>query len=80
MAEGNSEGTVWAEHKRLEDFPGTLTEQLRALLRAFGCDDNIPVHIYTFKNKGAVAIYRVLIMIPRELTPFEPTPRGEGWS
>ena len=80
MAEGNSEGSVWVEHKKLEDFQGTLTEQLQSLLRAFGCDDNIPVHVYTFKNEGKVDQYRVLVMIPRELTPFRSTPRGEGWS
>ena len=79
MAELNSDGTVWAEHGNLEDYQGTLTEELRALLRAVGFDTHIPVHTYTYKNKGAVVKYRVLIMIPSELTPHQTRPQGEGW-
>ena len=80
MAHGDPERTVWAEHERLDNYVGTLTEQLRGLLRSFDRDTNIPVHTYTYKDGEVVAKYRVLILIPRDLTPHLTMPRGEGRS
>ena len=79
MAEGNSDGAVWAEHRTLEDYQGTLTDELRALLSGFGFGTHIPVHTYTYKSRGTVVKYRVLIILPEELTPYQTRPQGEGW-
>ena len=80
MAQGDTGSTIWSKHERLDEYDGTLTEQLRSLLRAFGCDINIPVYTYTYKDGEAVVKYRVLIRIPQELTPHLMRPYGEGRS
>ena len=80
MAEGNSDGTVWAAHRTLEAYHGSLTDELRALLSGFGHDTHIPVHTYTYKDKGKVVKYRVLIILPEAMTPYQTRPQGEGWS
>ena len=69
MAEGNSDGTVWVEHKTLDDYLGNLTEELRALLIVFRLDTHIPIHVYTYKKDEKVLKYRVLIILPDELNP-----------
>ena len=79
MAEGNSDGTVWAAHRTLEDYHGSLTDELRALLSGFGHDTHIPVHTYTYKDKGTVVKYQVLIILLEALTPYQARPQGEGW-
>ena len=74
------ESSIWPEHEWLDDYNGTLTNQLRSLLRAFGCDTNIPVNTYIYKFGEEVVKYRVLILIPQELTPHLTRPHGEGRS
>jgi hypothetical protein len=62
----------------LEDYEGTLTEQLGSLLRAFGLDTNIPVKTYHYKDDGTTVKYRVVIMLPDGLIPSTVQPSGEG--
>ena len=80
MAQGDMGSTIWSKHERLEKYNGTLTEQLRSLLRAFDCDINIPINTYTYKDGEAVVKYRVLIIIPKELTQHLTMPHWEGRS
>jgi hypothetical protein len=70
--------TVWSQRKTLEDYEGTLTEQLGSLLRAFGLSTDIPVKAYTYKDDGTVVKYRVVIMLPDGLAPSPVQPSGEG--
>jgi hypothetical protein len=70
--------TVWSQKKTLDDYEGTLTEQLGSLLRAFGLSTNIPVKTYTYKDDGTVVKYRVVIMLPDGLAPSPVQPSGEG--
>jgi hypothetical protein len=70
--------TVWSQRKTLEDYEGTLTEQLGSLLRAFGLSTDIPVKTYTYKDDGTVVKYRVVIMLPDGLAPSPVQPSGEG--
>ena len=72
-----SEKSTWVQHDTLEDYHGTLTEQLRSLLRAFGFPLTVPVHTYTFKEGEELVKYRVLVKIPKEFTPCPFPPRGE---
>jgi hypothetical protein len=61
--------TVWSQRKTLEDYEGTLTEQLGSLLQAFGLNTDIPVKTYSYKDDGATVKYRVVIMLPNGLVP-----------
>jgi hypothetical protein len=70
--------TVWSQRKTLEDYEGTLTEQLGSLLRAFGLSTDIPVKTYTYKDDGTVVKYRVVIILPDGLAPSSVQPSGEG--
>jgi hypothetical protein len=70
--------TVWSQRKTLEDYEGTLTEQLGSLLWAFGLSTDIPVKTYTYKDDGTVVKYRVVIMLPDRLAPSSVQPSGEG--
>jgi hypothetical protein len=70
--------TVWSQRKTLEDYEGTLTEQLGSLLRAFGLSTDIPVKTYTYKDDGTVVKYRVVIMLPDGLAHSPVQPSGEG--
>jgi hypothetical protein len=70
--------TVWSRRKTLDDYEGTLTEQLGSLLRAFGLRIDIPVKTYTYKDDGTVVKYRVVIMLPDGLTPSPVQPSSEG--
>jgi hypothetical protein len=69
MASRIPECTVWSQRKTLEDYEGTLTEQLGSLLRAFGLGTDIPVKSYTYKDDETVVKYCVVIMLPDGLTP-----------
>jgi hypothetical protein len=70
--------TVWSQRKTLEDYEGTLTEQLGSLLWAFELSTNIPVKTYTYKDDGTVVKYRVVIILPDGLAPSTVQPFGEG--
>jgi hypothetical protein len=70
--------TVWSQRKTLEDYEGTLIEQLGSLLWAFGLSTNIPVKTYTYKDDGTAVKYRVMIMLPDGLAPSPFQPSGEG--
>jgi hypothetical protein len=70
--------TVWSQRKTLEDYEGTLTEQLGSLLRAFGLSTDIPVKTYTYKDDGTAVKYRVVIMLPDGLAASPVQPSGEG--
>jgi hypothetical protein len=70
--------TVWSQRKTLEDYEGTLTEQLGSLLRAFGLSTDIPVKTFTYKDDGTVVKYCVVIMLPDGLAPSPVQPFGEG--
>jgi hypothetical protein len=70
--------TIWSQRKTLEDYEGTLTEQLGSLLRAFGLSTKIPVKTYTYKDDGTVVKYRVVIMLPDGLAPSPVQPSREG--
>jgi hypothetical protein len=61
--------TIWSQRKTLEDYEGTLTEQLGSLLRAFGLSTDIPVMTYIYKDDGTAVKYRVVIMLPDGLAP-----------
>jgi hypothetical protein len=64
MASRTPARTVWSQRGTLEDYEGTLTEQLGALLRAFGLNTDIPVKTYYYKDDGTTVKYRVVIMLP----------------
>jgi hypothetical protein len=70
--------TVWSQRKTLEDYEGTLTEQLGSLLRAFGLSTDIPVKTYTYKDDRTMVKYRVVIMLPDGLAPSPVQPSCEG--
>jgi hypothetical protein len=70
--------TVWSQRKTLEDYEGTLTEQLGSLLQAFGLNTNIPVKTYTYKDDRTAVKYRVVIMLPDGLAPSPVQPSREG--
>jgi hypothetical protein len=70
--------TVWSQRKTLEDYEGTLTEQLGSLLRAFGLSTDIPVKTYTYKDDGTMVKYRVVIMLLDGLVHSPVQPFGEG--
>jgi hypothetical protein len=70
--------TVWSQRKTLDDYEGTLTEQLGSLLQAFGLSTDIPVKTYTYKDDETVVKYRVVIMLPDGLAPSPVQPSGEG--
>jgi hypothetical protein len=70
--------TVWSQRKTLEDYEGTLTEQLGSLLRAFGLSTDIPIKTYTYKDDGTAVKYHVMIMLPDGLAPSPVQPLGEG--
>jgi hypothetical protein len=78
MASRIPEHVVWSQRKTLEDYEGTLTEQLGSLLRAFGLSTDIPVKTYTYKDDGTVVKYCVVIMLPEGLAPSPVQPFGEG--
>jgi hypothetical protein len=67
-----------SQGKTLEDYEGTLTEQLGSLLRAFGLSTNIPVKTYTYKDDRTAVKYRVVIILPDGLAPSPVQPSGVG--
>jgi hypothetical protein len=69
MASRTPERTIWSQRKTLEDYEGTLTEQLGSLLWAFGLNTDIPVKTYSYKDDGTTVKYRVVIMLPDGLVP-----------
>jgi hypothetical protein len=78
MASRTPVRTVWSQRGTLEDYEGTLTEQLGSLLRAFGLNTDIPVKTYYYKDDGTTVKYRMVIMLPDGLVPSSVQPSGEG--